>query len=392
MQSILEEVDQHRLYRHILELEGPNDPVFTPGNLDAAADYISEELKRYGLDVNEQRFTVDGKQYRNVEGVIDTGDGPELLLTAHYDTIPKAPGADDNLSAVSVMLEAARVLSKVEEPLNFRVIGFTLEEGPPEIWRRYMAAAQELGLRDERFSFTSLSTRRLQKKCSEHLSQGRRTGRKYRDSMETFMDEHRDQMTESELQYFGGLAEYYREITLDNWIGEYCLVGSSRWVKERLSDVDIAGVMNLDGVGYTSDKPHSQSYPPGFSPEMFKTHLVDDLYVGNYIPAVGDSRSGALLDLFMASCRMKEVYLPYACLQVPMSYEVINEKMFDILRSDHAPFWREGIPAIFLTDTGNFRYPYYHTRADTIDKLDFEFIAKVCKASVATAMGSSSLS
>ncbi|MHA2134210.1 MAG: M28 family peptidase [Candidatus Thorarchaeota archaeon] len=60
--------------------------------------------------------------------------------------------------------------------------------------------------------------------------------------------------------------------------------------------------------------------------------------------------------------------------------------MRDILRPDHAPFWREGIPALMLTDTANFRYPFYHTRADTIDKLDFDFLSQVCMATVATSL------
>ncbi len=56
----------------------------------------------------------------------------------------------------------------------------------------------------------------------------------------------------------------------------------------------------------------------------------------------------------------------------------------DTLRSDHAPFWRENIPALMITDTANFRYPYYHTKADTIDKLDFDFIKKITQVTIAT--------
>jgi len=58
--------------------------------------------------------------------------------------------------------------------------------------------------------------------------------------------------------------------------------------------------------------------------------------------------------------------------------------MGDPLRADHAPFWRAGIPALFSTDSGEFRTKYYHRPSDTIDTLDFEFITKICQATIAT--------
>ena len=47
--------------------------------------------------------------------------------------------------------------------------------------------------------------------------------------------------------------------------------------------------------------------------------------------------------------------------------------------SDHRSFWREGYPAVMVTDTANFRYPYYHTPEDTIDKVDFDRMARVVR-------------
>ena len=45
--------------------------------------------------------------------------------------------------------------------------------------------------------------------------------------------------------------------------------------------------------------------------------------------------------------------------------------------SDQWAFWEQGYPAIMLTDTAPFRYPYYHTAEDTADKLDFDSLARV---------------
>jgi Zn-dependent M28 family amino/carboxypeptidase len=45
--------------------------------------------------------------------------------------------------------------------------------------------------------------------------------------------------------------------------------------------------------------------------------------------------------------------------------------------SDHWSFWQEGYPAFMVTDTAPFRYPYYHTAADTADKVDYDRMARL---------------
>src|SRR5262245_28122912 len=45
--------------------------------------------------------------------------------------------------------------------------------------------------------------------------------------------------------------------------------------------------------------------------------------------------------------------------------------------SDHWSFWQENYPAIMITDTAVFRYPYYHTPRDTFDKVNFDRAARV---------------
>ena len=39
--------------------------------------------------------------------------------------------------------------------------------------------------------------------------------------------------------------------------------------------------------------------------------------------------------------------------------------------SDHLSFWGEGYRAVMATDTAFYRYPGYHTAADTPDKLAY---------------------
>jgi len=52
----------------------------------------------------------------------------------------------------------------------------------------------------------------------------------------------------------------------------------------------------------------------------------------------------------------------------------------DTLRSDHAPFWYQGVGAVLVTDTANLRTPHYHQPSDipaTIDRPFFIGAAQI---------------
>ena len=45
--------------------------------------------------------------------------------------------------------------------------------------------------------------------------------------------------------------------------------------------------------------------------------------------------------------------------------------------SDHDSFWRQGYPAVMVTDTAFYRYRHYHAPTDTPDKLAYPELANV---------------
>ncbi|MCW3986685.1 MAG: hypothetical protein NWE87_00050, partial [Candidatus Bathyarchaeota archaeon] len=126
---------------------------------------------------------------------------------------------------------------------------------------------------------------------------------------------------------------------------------------------------------------------PEVDPRMFEIYETqEDLTVGDFLAVIADGNSKSLAESFCEQCQDGSIALPYACLKAGFGFEQAAHAMPDILRSDYAPFWRENVPALLITDTANFRYPYYRTPADTIDKLDFDFLTKICKATIATAI------
>jgi hypothetical protein len=61
------------------------------------------------------------------------GASAYYVVGAHYDTVPGTPGADDNASAVAVLLELARRVQqrRLKAPVLFAA--FTLEEPPAHL-------------------------------------------------------------------------------------------------------------------------------------------------------------------------------------------------------------------------------------------------------------------
>jgi hypothetical protein len=52
------------------------------------------------------------------------------------------------------------------------------------------------------------------------------------------------------------------------------------------------------------------------------------------------------------------------------------------LRSDHASFWNQSYTALLITDSGEFRSPYYHCRfgIDGANTVDFDFARRVTQS------------
>jgi Zn-dependent M28 family amino/carboxypeptidase len=151
--------------------------------------------------------------------------------------------------------------------------------------------------------------------------------------------------------------------------GEECGFIGSRALAARLGRQRPEQVHVLEMIGYASREPGSQRNP------------IPDIQaptVGDFLGLVGTHGSRRLLDHVLAmadghAVPVQGLYLP----DVPL--ELIGRISHHLLRSDHAPFWRAGLPALMWTDTAEFRNPHYHRPTDTPETLDYDFLANVTK-------------
>lgn len=126
-----------RLTRHVdrlASLIGPRH-LGVPRAFQAAATFVERELQSSGYAVTRQIYSIGRQEVANVIAELPgNGRSHEIVVVgAHYDTIDttdSTPGADDNASAVAVMLEVARLLRQFQPQRTIRFVGFACEEPP----------------------------------------------------------------------------------------------------------------------------------------------------------------------------------------------------------------------------------------------------------------------
>jgi len=137
-------VDSVKLKEHVNKLTHTSKPRsnYNVEALNEAADYISSQLKEYGYEVEEQKFTVEKKEYKNILCYYGPKDAERLIVGAHYDVCGDQPGADDNASGVAGLLEIARLLKLYQPKIDYRIdlVAYTLEE-PPNFKTKNMGSA-----------------------------------------------------------------------------------------------------------------------------------------------------------------------------------------------------------------------------------------------------------
>ena len=126
-------VDRNRLKDDLRRLVGERHPHASPIHLQESEAYLQRQFSEAGLTVTKQPFQALGSTYHNVIGTAlpdyrPSQSAPPLIIAAHFDTVQGSPGADDNASALAVMLEVVRQVRTIQLARPVRFIAFNLEE------------------------------------------------------------------------------------------------------------------------------------------------------------------------------------------------------------------------------------------------------------------------
>jgi len=149
VQAAVDRVSITKIYDHEETLFAyDSKSINQPGN-KKAADYIFNQLKSFGYDPEYQKFESRGTKTANVLARLTGTENPDILtvLSGHFDSNPRSPGADDNTSVTAVNLETARLLAKSPQSSTIVFAFFTGEEAGLLGSREFVRAAKEKGWR-----------------------------------------------------------------------------------------------------------------------------------------------------------------------------------------------------------------------------------------------------
>jgi Iap family predicted aminopeptidase len=117
---------------------GPREA--TSENFFEAADLVEARFERLGYEVRRAAVRVPAgnswgtpvRRGTSANIIAQPRDfdssKPHVVVGAHLDTVPRAPGAEDNASGIAVMLELARMTAQQPHQLPVRFIAFGAEE------------------------------------------------------------------------------------------------------------------------------------------------------------------------------------------------------------------------------------------------------------------------
>ncbi|MBM3271558.1 MAG: M28 family peptidase [Candidatus Sericytochromatia bacterium] len=127
----------------------------------------------------------------------------------------------------------------------------------------------------------------------------------------------------------------------------------------------IIGMISLETLGYYSDEPGSQEFPD----DELAAKYPDQ---GNFVCFAGDAHSGPFVR------KVHQAFVRHS--DFPAEPLIASENEVPAVGySDHWGFQQVGYPALMATDTAMFRYPHYHQKTDTPDKVDYDDLAIVVR-------------
>ena len=160
IREMLDQVSQTELESTVQHLQDYGDRLWAGDGAYAASDWIADQMRALGLEVEQMPFELNlgfgGDPAPDVIGIQRGTQYPDTYVVTgcHFDSftyealigLGGAPGADDNATGVSTVLESARILTQYEFEYSIVYCAFGTEELGLYGSEAYAARCQQQGM------------------------------------------------------------------------------------------------------------------------------------------------------------------------------------------------------------------------------------------------------
>jgi Zn-dependent M28 family amino/carboxypeptidase len=154
------------------------------------------------------------------------------------------------------------------------------------------------------------------------------------------------------------------------------LHGSTAFVEQLSLESRPSAAIIFESIGFSSSTI-KQRLPGSFRilfRKAFKA-LIRQNFESDSLLILSKGKGRNISRQLEKSASDPDIDLAILPLEVPWWMPVVR----NLRRSDHAPFWLAGIPAVMISDTANFRNPHHHQPTDTPDTVDVDLVAKAAR-------------
>ena len=141
----------------------------------------------------------------------------------------------------------------------------------------------------------------------------------------------------------------------------------------KRKNIPVLGMINLDMIGFYSNKANSQKFPINALKLIYPTKA-------DFIIVLGNLDSFDLIQKVKTGMRQNSSIRVHSLSMSPKVLPYIED-------SDHRSFYLHGYQAVMLNDTGGFRSSHQHKPTDLAETLDYEKMAEVVKGVYGTLIG-----
>ncbi len=128
IKEMINNVSEEMLYYYDYTIQNFGPHPTGSDECNAVAELIYNESRSYGLDVIYDEWRKNGLEGKNVVATLKGISNFTIIISAHYDSYPTSPGADDDGSGVACVLMAAKILSEYSFLHTIKFIAFSGEE------------------------------------------------------------------------------------------------------------------------------------------------------------------------------------------------------------------------------------------------------------------------